>query len=230
MENSPDETGSLRTEEVRRVLDGLHDAARWDLLRFVGLAPRLAIGFLKRKDRSEILTPSVMRNAFIPVSRESGMLLYLTARAIRATRIVEFGTSFGISTLYLAAAVRDNGGGVVIGTEIEASKHERAVANLREAGLGDLVEVRLGDALQTLKDVPDPIDLIFLDGWKGLYLPVLELLKPKLRAGGIVLADNILDFKKALRPYVEYMQSGQNGFESTTLSVAGGVEYSYCRG
>jgi predicted O-methyltransferase YrrM len=158
------------------------------------------------------------------------MLLYLTARSIRATRIVEFGTSFGVSTLYLAAAVRDNGGGVVIGTEIEASKHERAVANLKEAGVGDLVDVRLGDALETLREVPDGIDMVFLDGLKSLYLPVLKLLKPRLRPGAIVLADNLFSFKNALRSYVEYMQSGHNGFESTTLSISDGVEYSYYAG
>jgi predicted O-methyltransferase YrrM len=90
--------------------------------------------------------------------------------------------------------------------------------------------VRLGDALETLRDVPEPVDLVFLDGWKDLYLPVLELLKPKLRPGAVVLADNIHTFKKALRPYVEYVQSGSNGFVSTTLSISDGVEYSVCVG
>ena len=105
--------------------------------------------------------------------------------------MVEFGTSFGISTIYLAAAVRDNGGGMVIGTELEPSKHDRAVAHLQEAGLGEVAEVRLGDALATLKEVPEPLDLVFLDGWKDLYVPVLELLKPKLRPGAVVLGDKL---------------------------------------
>jgi hypothetical protein len=105
--------------------------------------------------------------------------------------------------------VRDNGGGLVIGSEIEPSKHEQAVAHLAQAGLAEVSEVRLGDALETLRVLPEPIDLVLLDGWKDLYLPVLELLTPKLRPGSVVFADNIFTFRRSLRPYVEYMQSGR---------------------
>ena len=114
----------------------------------------------------------------------------------------------------------------MIGTELEPSKHARAVANIEQAGLGDVAEVRLGDALETVKEVPEPPDLGFMDGWKDLYLPILEILKPRLRPGAVVLADNILSFRKSLRPYVEYVQSGSNGFESMTLRISDGTEYS----
>jgi predicted O-methyltransferase YrrM len=217
---------SLRDPQVRAVLDRLHRASRGDLLRFVGFVPSVISGLLRRQSFSESVTPEAMKDCYIPVSRDQGRFLYLTARALGAKRIVEFGTSFGISTIYLAAAVRDNGGGIVIGTELQPSKHERAVAHLQEAGLGDLAEVRLGDALETLKEVPEPLDLVFLDGWKDLYIPVLELLKPKLRPGAVVLGDNIFTFRKSLRPYVEYLQSGENGFESVTLRISDGTEYS----
>jgi predicted O-methyltransferase YrrM len=219
---------SLRDPGVRAVLDRLHRAARWDPLRFARLSPGIISGLVRGKSFSESFPPEAMRDCYIPVSRDQGRFLYLTARALGARRIVEFGTSFGISTIYLAAAVRDNGGGTVIGTELHASKHERAVAHIGEAGLGDVAEVRLGDALETLKEVPEPLDLVFLDGWKDLYIPVLELLKPKLRPGALVLGDNILNpfLKKALRPYVDYVQSGENGFESITLPISDGTEYS----
>jgi predicted O-methyltransferase YrrM len=114
----------------------------------------------------------------------------------------------------------------VIGSELEPSKRERALANLNDAGLADLVDVRLGDALETLRDVPAPIDLLLLDGWKELYLPVLRMLEPKLRPGSIVLADNIKTFRRALAPYVDYMQSGRNGYHSVTLPLKDGFEYS----
>jgi predicted O-methyltransferase YrrM len=172
------------------------------------------------------MTPESMKECFIPVSPEQGEFLYLTARALGARTIVEFGTSFGISTIYLAAAVRDNGGGQVIGTEIEPSKHERAVVHLERAGVADVVDVRLGDALETLREVSAPVDLVLLDGWKDLYLPVLDLLVPRLRAGSVVLADNIFTFRKSLRPYVDYVQSGEHGFASTTLQISDGFEYS----
>ncbi|MEZ4293370.1 MAG: class I SAM-dependent methyltransferase [Polyangiaceae bacterium] len=134
------------------------------------------------------------------------------------------------STTYLAAAVADNGGGKVIGTELEPTKHAVATENLAAAGFRDIAEVRLGDALETLRDLPGPVDMVLLDGWKELYMPVLMLLKPKLRRGSIVLADNIYTFKKALRPFVDYLQSGANGFQSTTLSIADGFEYAYYEG
>ncbi len=224
------ETNSLRTEQVQSVLHRLYAAARGDRFRIFALLPRLVVGRLRGKTFDEVMTPSVLKEVYIPVSREQGEFLYLTARAIGARRIVEFGTSFGISTIYLAAAVKDNGGGVVIGTEIEPSKHQQAMANVKEAGLEEAVEVRLGDALETLGDVPEPLDMVLLDGVKELYLPVLELIKPSLRPGAVVMADNIFMFKKSLRSYVEYVQSGKNGFQSTTLPIADGFEYSIYTG
>ena len=138
---------------------------------------------------------------------------------------MEFGTSFGISTLYAAAAARDEGG-QVIGSELEPGKQRAATVHLAEAGLASVAEVRLGDARETLRDVPGPIDLVLLDGWKELYLPMLQLLAPKLRPGAVVLADNIKTFRRALAPYVNYVQSGRNGFASVTLPLADGFEYS----
>jgi predicted O-methyltransferase YrrM len=221
---------SLTVEPTRGVLQNLHAEARSDRLRFVALAPRILSGLVRGRKLFDVMTPESMKECFIPVSPEQGEFLYLTARAVEARTIVEFGTSFGISTIYLAAAVRDNGGGQVIGSEIEPSKHERAIANLERAGVADVVDVRLGDALETLRDVPEPVDLVLLDGWKDLYLPVLELLTPRLRTGSIVLADNIFTFRRGLRPYVDYMQSGEHGFASTTLQMSDGFEYSiYCQ-
>jgi predicted O-methyltransferase YrrM len=157
-------------------------------------------------------------------------MLYLVARSIDARRIVEFGTSFGISTIYMAAAVKDNGGGMVIGSELEPSKHAKAKEHLREAGLAAFADVRPGDALKTLANVEAPVDMVLLDGWKDAYLPVLKLLEPKLRPRAVVLADNIYTFKKALRPYVEYVQSEANGFVSTTLDISDGFELSVYTG
>jgi predicted O-methyltransferase YrrM len=218
--------GSLHRREVQQTLDRLHRAARGDYVKFVSLVPRMLLGRLRGQSFDESVPPESMKDLYLPVIRKEGEFLYLTARALGAQTIVEYGTSFAISTIYLAAAARDNGGGAVIGTEIVPEKHAQALANLEEAGLADWADVRLGDAMQTLKETPEPIDLVFLDGWKDLYLPILQLLTPRFRPGTVVLADNIKTFRTALRPYVEYMQSGANGFESTTLSIKDGVEYS----
>lgn len=127
----------------------------------------------------------------LAVSRETGVLLYMLARGANARTIVEFGTSFGLSTLHLAAALRDNGGGRLITTEFEASKAARARQNLVDGGVDDLVEIREGDALQTLaRDLPDQIDLVLLDGAKALYPDILALLESRLKRGALIVADN----------------------------------------
>lgn len=220
------QSNSLRTDPTKTVLDDLHTAAKGDRWRFLGLAPGFLKGFLQGKSLMEMTSSDAMAECYIPISREQGEFLYLTARAIEAKTIVEFGTSFGISTIYLGAAVRDNGGGLVIGSEIEPGKHARALEHLDQAGVGEFVDVRLGDALETLQDIPEPVDMVLLDGWKDLYLPIIELLTPRLRPGAIVMADNIFTFKAELRPYVDHMQCGRNGFESTTLKISDGFEYS----
>lgn len=154
---------------------------------------------LSQKERTRLRTSATdyrehytrMKDIHLAVSRETGRLLYMLARAIRARSIVEYGTSFGISTLHLAAALRDNGGGFLIGTEFEPSKVVYARGNLAAAGLSDLVEIREGDALQTLAhDLPDTIDLVLLDGAKPLYPKVLSLVEARLRAGALVIADD----------------------------------------
>lgn len=132
-----------------------------------------------------------LKDFALPVSRETGALLYMLARHSGARTVVEFGTSFGISTLHLAAALRDNGGGRLITTEFEPSKVARARQNLKAGGLDDLVEIREGDALRTLAtDLPERIDLLLLDGAKALYPEVLALVESRLRRGAFVVADN----------------------------------------
>jgi predicted O-methyltransferase YrrM len=132
------------------------------------------------------------RELYMAVSPATAKLLYMLARANGARAIVEFGTSFGISTIHLAAALHDNGGGRLIGSELELEKVERARTNLGAAGLDHLVDVRQGDALETLaRDLPETVDLLLLDGHKPLYVPVLDLVAPRLRKGSFLVADNV---------------------------------------
>lgn len=162
-----------------------------------------------------------LKDYAIPVSRKTGTLLYMLARSSNARTIVEFGTSFGISTLHLAAALRDNGGGRLIATEFEPSKVARARNNLTEGSLIDLVEIREGDALQTLSsNLPDVIDLVLLDGHKALYPEILSLLETHLRAGALIIADNADHSPE----YLERVRSPTNGYLSTPF--AGDVQVS----
>ncbi|MBB3228527.1 putative O-methyltransferase YrrM [Luteibacter sp. Sphag1AF] len=151
----------------------------------------------------------------LAVSRETGALLYMLARSTGARTIVEFGTSFGISTLHLAAALRDNGGGLVITSEFEASKVARARHNLTEGGLIDLVEIREGDALETLsRDLPESIDLLLLDGAKALYPQILHLVESRLRPGALIVADNA----EYSPEYLARVRSPVNGYLSTPFA------------
>ena len=151
------------------------------------------------------------KDIHMPVSQRTGTLLYMLARSNRARAIVEFGTSFGISTLHLAAALRDNGGGRLIGSEFEPSKLAHARANLQAGGLADLVEIREGDALETLsRDLPCSPIVVLLDGHKGLYAKILALLEPRLRSGAYLIADNA----DACPDYVAQVRAQGSGYLS----------------
>lgn len=188
-----------------------------------------AMAAMSEEERDRLLTSkteyldlySRLKDLWLPVSKETGELLYMLARSMKAKTIVEFGTSFGVSTLFLGAALRDNGGGRIITTEFEPSKVARARRNIAEAGLSDLVEVREGDALQTLaSDLPEGIDLLVLDGAKALYEDILALVEDRLRPGALVLADDV-DFSPE---YLKHVRSQTASYLST--QVAEGIELS----
>lgn len=156
-----------------------------------------------------------------PLSVEQGRLLYILARATAATRVVEFATSIGISTLFLAAAVRDNATGtgrpgIVIGSEIVPEKVAIARANLEAAGLSQHADVREGDAFETLRELGGPVDLLLLDGWPTGQLPsidrrILDVVVPQMRVGSLLLDDN------GEPDVIAYLRDPANGFRSTAL-------------
>jgi predicted O-methyltransferase YrrM len=168
---------------------------------------------------------NAVAEVYMPISAQGGRLLYNLVRAVRPATVVEFGTSFGISTLYLAAAVRDNGTGRVISTELSASKVSAARRTFAATGLEDLITVLEGDARETLADIGGA-DFVLLDGWKDLCLPVLKLLEPRLHPGTLVVADDV-DLP-ALAPYLDHVRDLRNGYESVTFPVEDGMEIS-CR-
>ncbi|HVU07517.1 MAG TPA: class I SAM-dependent methyltransferase [Verrucomicrobiae bacterium] len=156
--------------------------------------------------------------SYLNVSPEFGKFLYMCARTCKAKRIVEFGSSFGISTIHLACALRDGGGGQLIGTELKATKAAAARESLTAAGLADLVDIRIGDALETLKDgIGGDIDMVHLDGAFNLYLPVLKLLEPHLKPSALVIGENAVEPE-----YRDYVRNPQNGYLSLALPFDAG--------
>ena len=128
--------------------------------------------------------------------------------------IIEFGTSFGISTLFLGAAAQKTGGQIIT-TEVIASKADQAQKNFDKAGLAHIIDVRVGDALETLKHMTGPIDFLLLDGWKNLYLPLFRLLEPSFRKGTLIYADNI-DMSDS-QPYLDYLHAFSDIYTSQTI-------------
>ncbi len=161
---------------------------------------------------------------FVALERDKAEFVYALARAGGAHRIVEAGTAFGVSTLYLAAAVRDNGGGLVTSCDIEASKSEVAGKHLAEAGLDDLVDLRVGDVRTTLRGLDGPVDLLLLDIWAPIAGNVVELVGPNLRLGGIVVADNTAARRSTYGELFSVLENPANGFTTQTLPFAGGLE------
>ena len=214
---------TLQSITVTRVLDRLFRAAEETDEVILSTARREAEkrGALNDSDLADLFS-----EAFLPVPREVGQFLYILARAQSSRNILEFGTSFGISTIYLASALRDNGGGRVITTELNANKARLARQNLDEAGLGDLVEIRQGDALVTLRGLEDSIDMLLLDGWKNLYLPVLRSVESRLRPGAVVVADDLDIYPEVHKPYLEYVRHSVNGYVSVEVPLGDRLELS----
>ncbi|KAF4953473.1 hypothetical protein FSARC_12363 [Fusarium sarcochroum] len=180
-----------------------------------------------------------MRDKFVALEQDKCQFMYLLARSINARNIVEAGTSFGVSTVYLALAVGQNVNeakargeivtGKVIGTEWESSKAARARKHWSEAGeeVEPWIELREGDLRETLKmeeGMPGEIDMLLLDIWTPLALPALEIIKPRLRRGAIILADNTKMAKMLYKEFLEYIHDPKNGFKTTTTAYSGGLE------
>lgn len=154
---------------------------------------------------------------YLPITPAAGRLLYSLVRATRPGTVVEFGMSLGISALHLASAVRDNGAGRVVTTELSAAKVAAAKQTFAETGLDDVITVLEGDALTTLQTLDGPVDFVLLDGWKELYLPVIQLLEPRLSAGALVVADNTdMDDTK---PYLDYVRNPEHGYVSVNFAA-----------
>lgn len=210
---------TLESEKVRDLVTRLFAEANASDARL-----RESLGRMTPEERSQLMAnPKADYRAFygrvkedyLAVSEATAKLLYMLGRATQARSIVEFGTSFGISTIHLAAALRDNGGGQLVGSELEPGKVTQAWKNLEAAGLADLVDIREGDALETLAhDLPASIDLVLLDGHKALYPGVLDLLRPRLRKGCCIVADNA-----DMSPdYMARVRSGKDGLASMAFS------------
>lgn len=171
-------------------------------------------------------TMSRLDEFLLPIGEDTGSLLSLLVRSARPTRILELGTSYGFSTLYLAEAARAVGG-CVITLELAAHKSQHARDAIGRAGLAAQVEFRVGDALEVLPTLSGPFDFVLLDLWKELYVPCLELIKPRLAPGAFVVADNMIHPEQARAAAAAYRcRVRELGLDSVLLPIGSGVEVS----
>ena len=163
--------------------------------------------------------------SYLTVAPEVGRLIYLLTRSRRPALAVEFGTSFGISGIHIAAALHDNGVGRLITTEMSPSKAARAAENFKQSGLSEWIEIREGDAFQTLAGVSG-VDMLLLDGWKPMYYPMLKQLEPVLSPGCLILADDVIGMADEMQDYLGYVRDPVNGYVSSLIPLDDGMELS----
>lgn len=223
----------LDEPKVASVLSDLHALSdrQSTSLRLLAIARRLGARLGLPVDLDRPAVRRMLSDKFVALDRDKGRLCYLLCRAVNARIAVEVGTSFGVSTIYLAAAVRENGlagsaPGMVIGTEWEPAKAASARENLDRAGLAAVTDIREGDIRETLRDVGAPVDFVLMDIWAPLARPALDLLIPQLGRGALVLCDNVERFRRDYRDYLNRVRDPGGGFRSTTLPYDGGFELS----
>jgi predicted O-methyltransferase YrrM len=214
----------IQDPALKGLLDGLHaksDGQIAELERFqAGQATHPSTEDEIKAFRSDKL---------VALDRDKAEFCYQLCCATNARRIVEIGTSFGVSTLYLAAAVRDNirasgGTGVVIATEHEPAKANAARAHFEQAGLSNFIDLREGDLRDTLDGIEGTVDFVLVDIWIRMARPALELVTPHLRQGAIVVCDNTARYRADYADYFAFLES--NGFRTMTLPFDGGLELS----
>ncbi|MGV0791964.1 O-methyltransferase [Mycolicibacterium sp. XJ1819] len=206
-------TTTLQDPRVAAALERMYAEADDQMAALRRMADQLS-GDASPQERADALS-----DFYLPVTPEAGRLLYALIRAARPETVVEFGMSLGISAIHLAAAVRDNGHGRVVTTELSAAKVATAKSTFAQTGLADVITVLEGDALTTLQSLDGAVGFVLLDGWKELYRPVLDLLEPRLTPGALVVADNTS--MPELASYVDHVRDPANGYVSVSFGARG---------
>ena len=201
---------TLTDAKVASALDRMYSESRAQMSTLRSRFDGIDMSSATAQERADALS-----DVYMPVTPEAGRLLYALVRATRPQTVVEFGMSLGLSGIHLAAAVKDNGSGRVVTTELSTAKIAAATRNFAEAGLADVITVLEGDALETLAGLDGSVDFVLLDGWKEFYLPVIKLLEPKLPPGALIVADNTN--MPDTQPYLDHVRDPANGYVSVNF-------------
>ena len=170
----------MQNAQIEKTLAELYKDSKYDKFKIIK-----KIG--KRYFRP--IEPADFKDIYLSITKKQGESLVKLIKENNLKNIIEFGTSFGISTIFLAqGAIQTKG--KIITTELIESKAKKAIENFKRAGINELIDVKIGNALDTLKNYNNSIDLLFLDGWNNLYLPLFTLLEPNFHKDTIIYVDN----------------------------------------
>ena len=170
-------------------------------------------------------TTTFFADKMVALEKDKAEYCYAICRAMKAKRVVECGTSFGVSTLYLAAALRDNGGGTVIATEWEKEKAAIARKNFEAADLAQYIDLRVGDLNDTLRTIEGQVDFVLLDIWTEAVMPAIRHIAPHLKPGSVIIADNTTQSRRGYAAYFDYIADPANRLRTMTLPFEGGLEF-----
>ncbi|HEY0302360.1 MAG TPA: class I SAM-dependent methyltransferase [Rhizomicrobium sp.] len=231
--------GLLNDPKLEAFLDALHAQSAGEQHAIEDYFHRRIQDGTSSWDGFDARTNAFFADKMVALEKDKAEFCYALCRALGARRIVECGTSFGVSTLYLAAAVRDNAaaskasnegvgdgqsGGTVFATEYEPEKARIARRNFATAGLASYIDLREGDLKDTLKVIDGPVDFVLLDIWTEAVLPAMRALAPHLRRRAVVIADNTVSARRGYAAYFAFVADPANRLRSMTLPFAGGLE------
>lgn len=180
-----------------------------------------------RRASEEGTLGAIIDEFLLPVGPDSGQLIHVLAKSLEAPTILELGTSYGYSTIWLAAAARASGGRVVT-MELSEKKSAYAREMSKKAGLSDFVDFRVGDAVKMIEELSHGLDFVLVDLWKSLYVPCLEAFFPKLNAGAIVVSDNMIEPASEREAVMRYQAAIRSKPKITSIlvPVGSGLEIS----
>lgn len=182
-----------------------HQQSSKQLKQLLPLMLKYAFSRVVRKELN--LDSQALKGFSLAIDPAQGRLLYSLVLANKPNVVIEYGTSFGISSLYIAQALKKNNIGKLYGSEIESEKIDVAKRNLEQCHLESLVDIKQGDVLQTFKSFEHTIDMIFMDGFPKLNYDILKMLEPKMAPGCMIVTDDVYLFGKEMKQYLNYLST-----------------------
>jgi predicted O-methyltransferase YrrM len=219
-----------------------HHLRRWlpalAALAALALAPAPPVGTASQPSRPPVAIPPELDRLLrqikqvdegqLAVSEEDGRMLRVLAVTSRAKRALEIGSASGYSAIWIGLGLRDTGGRLVT-IEFDPVRAREAAANVRRAGLADIVQVIQGDAFKEIPKLPGTFDYVFLDAWKKDYKRFLDLVLPRLDPGGLFLGHNVVNKGKDMPDFLAAIETNPSLLTAIVTPSGEGISISVKR-